>query len=610
MTAQTETNDKAQTAASAATPAINDELGALLVATGETRTWPVMKRIIKSYVRDHLGALSLAVLFMVLVAATEGATAYLLDPAIDLLFLEKDPSMLFVIPAAVMVVMIVKAAASYGQAVLMAGVGERIVSAIQIDLFNRFIIADLGWLLRVHTGKLMSSFLYDASVMRNTVSKSITGAASDVTKLIALIGVMVYQDWQLSIIALVIAPIVGGFIRNIGKRMRKAATSIQSETGNLATVLTETLGGVRTVKAYGREDFETNRLRTTVNRRLKFLIKAVRIRSGASPITEGFTGIAIAGVILFAGWKAQMGEMELNHFVSFLGAMMLAYRPLKNLATINAALQEGVAAAVRVFSLMDRPLKVQDAPDAIALEKVDGAIAFNNVAYTYDDGTVALNKIDLDIKPGQSVALVGPSGGGKSTVLNLIPRFFDATDGSITLDGQDLRALTQDSLRANIGLVSQDPFLFDDTIASNIAYSCPDATQDEIIAAAKGAAAHDFISQLPEGYQTTVGEAGEKLSGGQKQRIAIARAMLKDAPILLLDEATSALDTESERKVQDALDRLKTGRTTIMIAHRLSTIINADMICVVADGRIVEQGTHADLLEKGGLYKGLYETSN
>ncbi len=445
--------------------------------------------------------------------------------------------------------------------------------------------------------------------MRHTVSKSVTGAASDTTKLIALVGVMVYQDWQLSLIALVIAPVVGGFIRNIGKRMRKTATRTQAETGNLATVLTETLGGVRTVKAYGQEDFEIDRLNHTVKRRLALLMKAVRVRGGAGPITEGFTGIAIAGVIFFAGWKAQSGEMELNHFVSFLGAMMLAYKPLKSLSTINAALQEGVAAAVRVFALIDKPLKVQDAPDAITLEQTQGAITFSDVGFAYDDGTVALNKIDLEIKPGQSVALVGPSGGGKSTILNLIPRFFDVTRGSVTLDGHDLRTLTQNSLRAQIGLVSQDPFLFDDTIMANILYGRPDATEDEVVTAAKQAAAHDFIMQLPNGYNTTAGEAGEKLSGGQKQRIAIARAMLKDAPILLLDEATSALDTDSERKVQDALDRLKAGRTTIMIAHRLSTIINADMICVVADGRIVEQGRHDELLAKGGLYKGLYETS-
>lgn len=586
-----------------------EEKGALLVAEGETRTWPVMKRIITTYVRDHLGRLGLAVIFMIIAAATEGATAYLLDPAVKSLFMDKDPQMLILIPVAVIIVMLIKTVSTYGQAVLMSSIGERIVATIQADLFKRFVISDLGWLLRVHSGKLLSSFLYDAGIMRNTVSKSVTGLASDSTKFIALVAVMFYQDWQLTLIAFTIAPIVGWFIRNIGKRMRKAATRTQAETGNLTTVLNESIGGVRTVKAYGREDFETDRLRDMLNRRLVFLLKAVRIRSGASPFTEGFTGIAIAGVIYFAGWKAQNGQMELNHFVSFLGAMMLAYRPLKNLATINTSIQQGVAAAVRVFALMDRPLKITDAPDAKTLENVKGDIKFNNVSFAYDDGTVALHGVDLDIAPGQSIALVGPSGGGKSTILNLIPRFFDPSDGAITVDGHNLRALTQDSLRSNIGLVSQTPFLFDDTIFANIAYGKAGATEDDVITAAKGAAAHDFIMQLPDGYQTTVGEAGEKLSGGQKQRIAIARAMLRDAPILLLDEATSALDTESERKVQDALDVLMKGRTTIMIAHRLSTIINADLICVVAGGEIVERGTHQELLDNGGIYRSLYETS-
>ncbi|HEX4890017.1 MAG TPA: ABC transporter transmembrane domain-containing protein [Alphaproteobacteria bacterium] len=565
-----------------------------------------MRRLIQEYMRPHLWRILLALLFMAIVASSTAMTAQLLDPAIKYLFIDKDPAMLTLIPLAVFLVMILKAAASYGENILMNYVGQRIISDVQIQMFEHLMKSDTGWLRQYHSGRIISHFLNDAVLMREAVSRSITGIGKDFLTLALLVGVMVYQDPVMSGIAFFILPVVIGFVRQLSRLMRKSVNRGMVETGTLSTLLSETLAGSRVVKAYGQEQHEIRRVSQSIDRRMDFIMRGVRARSAAAPITEALTGLAIAGAIYYAGARALSGNMEINHFAAFLAAMMLAYQPLKSLATLSTALQEGLAAAARSFSLMDVKPSITDKPDALQLVVNKGRICFENVHFTYgDEDDEALRGINLDIAPGQTVALVGPSGAGKSTILNLIARFYDVSSGRLTIDGVDVRDVTISSLRRSIALVTQEPFLFDDTVRANIAYGRPEADSRDIEEAARAADAHEFILALPQGYLTIVGEAGMRLSGGQRQRLAIARAMLKNAPILLLDEATSSLDTDSERQVQEALARLKQGRTSLVIAHRLSTIMDADCIHVIVDGRIVESGVHNQLLKQNGVYAGL-----
>lgn len=573
---------------------------------GTAKTTVLLGRLVREHVRPHLGRLLTAALLMAVAAAATAATAWLLEPAIDKVFIEHSDAMLVVVPLAVLGVTLVKALAGYGHNVMMNHVGQRIIADTQIKMFDHLIHADLSWLHDTHTGALVSSFLYDVTLLRDAVSRAITGLAKDTLSIIFLAGVMFYQDPNLAMITIFVFPLVGLAMRGIGRRMRTASTSAQEETGLLSTALSEAFQGGRLVKAYRMEDQETARAATLVERRLKYLMKAVRTRAAATPVTEAVGGIAIGAAIFYGGMEARAGSLTVGEFMSFIAAMMMAYQPLKSLANTNAALQEGLAAAQRVFALMDVEPRVTDRPGARDLKPQGGSIDFENVSFAYGDGATAIRGVSFSISQGSKVALVGPSGAGKSTILNLIPRFYDVSDGTVKIDGQDVRELTTDSLRASIGLVSQETTLFDTTVRANIAYGSPSATEDEIIAAAKSAAADDFIKGLPQGYETVVGERGVKLSGGQRQRIAIARAMLKNAPVLLLDEATSALDADTERQVQVALHRLMAGRTTVIVAHRLSTVLDADEIYVLDEGRIVEHGSHQELLEQGDMYAKLY----
>ena len=568
----------------------------------------ILKRLFRDSIKPYSLRLFSSLFFMIIIALCTGATAWLLDPAIDKIFLDKDESMLLLIPIAIILTLLIKSIATFIQIVLLNGVAQNVIADTQIKLFKKIINADLAWLHKVHSAKIISNFLYDVTLLQDSVSSSLANGVKDVLTLICLLGVMYYQDWQLATISIIAFPLVGILTRRLGKRIKKASTESQEETGTLASILSENLDGTRIVKAYQQEDEEIEKLSKSVFRRMTKILKGANARGAASPFAEFLAGFGIAGALYYAGLRGLQGELALNEFVSFLGAMMLAFQPLRRIAQINATLQEGFAAAIRVFGLLDQKSLINEAQNARSLSIGKSDITFEDVTLSYE-GQInsALKGINLRIPHGKTTALVGPSGSGKSSILNLIPRFYDPDKGNVKIDNQDIKELTISSVRSSLALVSQEPVLFDMSIYDNILYGKPEASREEVIDAAKAAAAHEFISELPKQYETIVGEKGYSLSGGQKQRISIARAFLKNAPILLLDEATSSLDTESEHLVQNAISVLMKDRTTLVIAHRLSTIINSDQIIVLDSGSVAEIGTHEELLKKNGVYKKLYE---
>lgn len=573
---------------------------------GPVSTRVLVARLLSEQVRPHAARIAFAVLCMALVAGATAANAWLMQPMLDKVFLERDQQMLWLIPSIILFIAVVKGLATYGQAVTMTHVGQRIIATVQMQMFAHLMRTDISFFTSTSTGKLISRFNIDANLLRGAVTNALTGIARDLMTVCFLVAVMFQRDWLLALIAFVVFPIAIYPIVRLGQRMRKVSANTQIQMGELTTLLDETFRGARHVRAYGMEKYEASRAARSIEAIFQLIMKAARVRSAAHPIMETLGGVAIAVVILYGGSQVLAGETTPGTFFSFITALLLAYEPMKRLANLNANLQEGLAAASRIFDLIDSEPDIQDREGAIAIERARGAIRLEKVSFGYEKGRAALNNVSLEVDPGQTIALVGPSGAGKTTVLNLIPRFYDCDEGRVTIDGQDIRDITLATLRANIALVTQDITLFDDTVRSNIAYGRAGATEEEIIAAAKGADAHDFIMALSDGYDTHVGGRGLKLSGGQQQRIAIARAMLKDAPILLLDEATSALDTETERQVQKALNALTRDRTTIVIAHRLSTVTSADRIYVMDQGRIIETGSHSELIEKGGAYARLY----
>ena len=568
----------------------------------------ILKRLFRDSIKPYSLRLFSSLFFMVIIALCTGATAWLLDPAIDKIFLDKDESMLLLIPIAIILTLLIKSIATFIQIVLLNGVAQNVIADTQIKLFKKIINADLAWLHKVHSAKIISNFLYDVTLLQDSVSSSLANGVKDVLTLICLLGVMYYQDWQLATISIIAFPLVGILTRRLGKRIKKASTESQEETGTLASILSENLDGTRIVKAYQQEDEEIEKLSKSVFRRMTKILKGANARGAASPFAEFLAGFGIAGALYYAGLRGLQGELALNEFVSFLGAMMLAFQPLRRIAQINATLQEGFAAAIRVFGLLDQKSLINEAQNAPNLSIGKSDITFEDVTLSYE-GQInsALKGINLRIPHGKTTALVGPSGSGKSSILNLIPRFYDPDKGNVKIDNQDIKELIISSVRSSLALVSQEPVLFDMSIYDNILYGKPEASREEVVNAAKAAAAHEFISELPKQYETIVGEKGYSLSGGQKQRISIARAFLKNAPILLLDEATSSLDTESEHLVQNAISVLMKDRTTLVIAHRLSTIINSDQIIVLDSGSVAEIGTHEELLKKNGVYKKLYE---
>ena len=565
-----------------------------------------MGRLWRDAIHGYLGWIVAALLCMALMAVTNAFSAFLMKPIVDDIFVAKNEAMLWPIGLLVMGTFLLKGSANYGQAMLMNYVGLKIIADTQNRLFAHLSRMDLDYFHHTPTGTLISRFTVDIHQMKVAVSNGLTGIGKDVLSLTGLVGVMFYQDWELALASFFAFPAAIYPIVRIGKRMRKVTANTQEEIGLLVTVLTQSFQGIRLIKAFGMEAYEGSRIAGIVERILRLNLKAARTREVSRPIMETLGGMAVFVVIIYGGTRVIEGVTTPGAFFSFLTALIMAYEPMKRLANLNASIQEGMAGAQRLFQVLDREPAINDRDDAITLSDVKGTVSFENVRFTYRTGDAALHDISLQAPAGKTVALVGPSGAGKSTILNLIPRFYDIDSGAVKIDGVDVRNASMASIFANVALVSQEITLFDDTVAANIAYGRGGAGRDEIEAAARHAAAAEFIEELPDGYDTMVGEQGIILSGGQRQRLAIARAMLKNAPILLLDEATSSLDTESERQVQGALRELMQGRTTLVIAHRLSTVIDADLIYVIDHGRIVEQGTHGELIARNGVYNRLH----
>jgi subfamily B ATP-binding cassette protein MsbA len=565
----------------------------------------IYKRLIK-LAKPHLPKFILAMLCMLVVGGLTSVLAFLVKPVLDDIFMKKNAAMLKWIPIAVIAIYLLKGLCSYVQTILMNFIGQRVVADIRNRLYQVIQTQSMSFFTKNRTGILMSRITNDVNSMQGAVSEAVTSLLKDSFTLICLMFVIFYRDWQLALVAMVIFPLTIYPIATFGRKMRKLATRTQVTMGSLTTLLQETISGARIVKAFGREDYESSRFSRENENLLKLTLKSVTISAVSSPFMEFLGGVGIAAIIFYGGYQVIQGVSTPGTFFSFLAALIMLYEPIKRLTNVNNTIQQGIAGAQRVFSIIDAVPEIRNKPEAIPLPAISKAIDIRNVTFRYED-TPVLKQINLTVRAGEAVAFVGMSGGGKTTLVNLIPRFYDVSEGQILIDGRDIRDVTIESLRAQIGIVTQQTILFNDTVRNNIIYGDIEKTEADVIRAAKAANAHHFIMNLPDGYDTVIGEQGTKLSGGERQRISIARALLKDAPILVLDEATSSLDTEAEIEVQEALENLMKGRTTLVIAHRLSTIRNADRIVVLVNGEIVEEGTHEALLDKKGEYFRLYQ---
>ncbi len=561
----------------------------------------LLKRLY-SFILPYRARLGLAMVSMVLVAGTSAAQAYLVKPLLDEIFVNKNSMMLNLLPLALILVFLVKGVFYYLYSVTLDTVGQSIIRDLRKKIYVHIHSLPVAFFHKTPTGELISRVISDVTLIQAAVSRTMVGVLKDLFQVFGLVGVVFYLDWKMALMAMFFLPLAIIPVTYFGRMFRQLSRNNQQTVALISNILHETIVGHRIVKAFGMEQYEINRFSKLVDRLFSIIIKNVKINSLQHPVMELFAGVGIGVVIWFGGHQVLSGTSTPGTFFSFMTALIMIYDPIKSVSNINSSLQQGFAAAERVFNLLDVRPDIINCPGALTLPPFEKKIEFDRVDFSYDGRTKVLDDLNLTVRAGEVVAFVGPSGGGKTTLVNLIPRFFDVTAGAIRIDGHDIRKVTFKSLRRNIGIVSQETILFNDTVRNNIAYGDLERSQDEILAAARAANALDFIRELPEGFDTMIGESGARLSGGQRQRLSIARALLKNAPILILDEATSALDTESEREVQNALENLMKDRTTFVIAHRLSTIRNADRIIVIQEGRIAEEGTHDQLMGRNGLY--------
>ncbi len=564
-------------------------------------------RALFQYIRENWFFLFLASLCMIVVALTTSATAYLVKPVLDDIFLNKKEEMLKFIPLLVIGIFFLRGIGMYGQDYLMHYVGERIIKQLRDTLYARIIDLPLAFFHKERTGGLMSRITNDVGIIKTMVSKAVTGGIGDFFTIIGLIGLIFYRDWKLAIIAIMVFPLAIVPIVEFGRRVRRFSRQSQESMADLNAFLHETFAGNKVVKAFGMESAEKQSFVEKSYRVFRFELKAVRASALTSPVMEVLGGTGIALVIMYGGYGVFKGTSTPGTFFSFIAAVMFLYPPVKKLTKLNNIIQQGMAAVDRIFDILETESDIKETPSPMHIATIPHQIMFENAGFSYDGSEMVLQDINLSVAAGEILAIVGSSGGGKTSLVNLIPRFYDVTDGAVKIDGIDIRDLTIANMRDQIAIVTQEAILFNDTIRYNIAYGRRDATDEEIADAAEAAYIYNFIQSLPNGFDTVIGELGSRLSGGEKQRMCIARALLKNAPILILDEATAALDTESERLVQKALENLMKGRTSFVIAHRLSTIAYADRIIVVSGGRIVEEGTHEALLAKKGEYYHLYQ---
>jgi len=567
----------------------------------------ILLRIFNSYVKKHFKKLILSLLLSLLVAASTGAIAWLLDPAIKKIFVDQDKTMMLLIPIAIALSFSIKGASLYAARTILINISNNVVKTMQTQLASCILKSDISTIESKHSGKYIAHFFYDVSQVSQLVGSGILNLMKDSLTLIVLVGLMFYQNWNLALFAIIMMPLAAFIAKSLGKRINKAVAESAKIEGSLTSYLSEVIKGTRMIKIYQQENFEFDRSSKKIDERTNIQIKIGKILIRATPIMEVLTGIMIAAFIYYSGFMIASGQMQINNFFSFLTAMMLAYQPIRSLATIGMLFNQGAVGADRVFNVLDAEPSIKEIGSASNLDIKKGDIKFEKVSFSYPNTLEhALKNINISVEGGSTVALVGHSGAGKSTIINLLPRFYDPKNGVVYIDKQNISSVTLSSLRKNISMVSQDIILFDDTVRANIAYANMNASEDEIKKACDFAAATEFIEKLPQTFETIIGENGIRLSGGQKQRISIARAVLKNSPIILLDEATSSLDAVSEEKVQNAVINLTKNKTTLVIAHRLSTIIRADKIIVVNQGQVVDIGTHNELLKNSMIYKNLY----
>ena len=559
-----------------------------------------------SYIRPYTKTILTAIFCIVVAAGSNLYVPWIIKDMIDKVLAEKDMEMLNYISIGIVVVFLIRGIFYFGQSYLVSYVGQRVVIDILGQLYRKFQRLPLAYYDKHRTGEMMSYISNDVAALQNAMVDKLIELITEISIFIGSLGMMFYLDWKLSLLTFAVVPMVGQAMNIFGKKLKKSGTMIQERMADMTAMLQESLSAVRVVKSFVREDHEIKRYDQENERNFEAAMLNIRLMSMLTPTVEFLAALAVTVIVWFGGYEVVEGRITAGALVAFLTYAVNLANPVKRISRAFGTMQQALAAADRVFAVMDLPETIADKLDAKPLPKVTGRVKVDNVSFSYNEEAPAVKNISFDVKPGQMIAFVGPSGAGKSTIANLLPRFYDVTEGSITVEGMDVRDVTLSSLREQIGIVPQETMLFSGTVWENIRYGRLDATNEEIVEAAKAANADEFIRQLPNGYDTKLGERGVNISGGQRQRLAIARAILKDPQILILDEATSALDTESEKVVQAALDRLMVGRTSFVIAHRLSTILSADRILVLDHGEIVEDGTHEELLVKGGLYSNLY----